>query len=329
MRYTLLTLAFLGCLAPCRAQLPPGLPIPAENYAATHFFGSPSALSMNYVALGGAYVAEDRDDWHGNPAGVASVSRPTLHGYYLSAGFDRLPTVHTNFFAYAQPLGGTGAIKVSYTRVRASGRLPGTPLSTVVHEDDPGVEYGWRVGNKLTLGAGTAYLSTRSEYTLPGVGTVTTLRSRPTTLGARVGAIYAVQDRLSVGAAVTIYQEHVSQGVPVLGVPDRSFTFNTRVERIGLAWRPDTASRILLDYESTRLTSKNIRRTSRPVMLGGERRIGEAALRLGSYDGKLTGGLGWERRNARLSYAFTNRYDKDLEGRGAKTAHGIELTVGL
>jgi hypothetical protein len=328
MRYSLLTLALLGCLAPCRAQLPPGLPIPAENYAAPHLFGSPNALSMNYVALGGAYVAEDRDDWHGNPAGLASVVRPTLHTYFLSAGFERLPTIRTSLFAYAMPVG-PGAFKISYSRVRASGGLAGTPISTSVHEDDPAVEYGWRANKQLTLGVGTAYLRTRSKYTVPSLGAVTVLRSRPTTLGGRVGAIYSLGERLSLGAALTIYQEHVSQAVPVLRIPDRSLTFNTRIERVGLAFRPDASSRILLDYESSRVSSKNVRITRRPVMLGAERRIGEAALRLGSYDGKLTGGLGWERRNARLSYAFTNRFDKDLEGRGAKTAHGIELTVGL
>ncbi len=52
-------------------------------------------------------------------------------------------------------------------------------------------------------------------------------------------------------------------------------------------------------------------------------------MRLGCFEGKLTGGLGWERGNTRLSYAFTGRYDKDLPGQGADAAHGIELTVGL
>lgn len=147
--------------------------------------------------------------------------------------------------------------------------------------------------------------------------------------GGRVGAIYDVNDRLSLGMALTTYRERVTQALPVLSAPIRAFTFSTNVHRVGLAFRPDGESRILFDYESSRLTGDGVKITRRPWMLGGERRVGEVALRLGSYAGKLTGGLGWERGNARLSYAFTGRYDKDLPDRGARTAHGLELTVGL
>jgi len=48
-------------------------------------------------------------------------------------------------------------------------------------------------------------------------------------------------------------------------------------------------------------------------------------LRVGSYDGKLTGGLGFERGRLRLDYGFSGRYAKNLPGQGARAAHAFQV----
>jgi hypothetical protein len=62
-------------------------------------------------------------------------------------------------------------------------------------------------------------------------------------------------------------------------------------------------------------------------MGGVEQRFGHTSVRVGSFDGKLTGGLGLEMGRAHLSYGFTGRYDRDLPGEGASTAHAVQLIL--
>src|SRR5687768_11318275 len=95
-----------------QAQLPPGLPLPPDNYALPHLWGSPSAINIEHFAMGGACAADSWRDWHSNPAGLLSVTQPQALTYMMSAGFDGLPTFHSNYFGYAQPLGRRTAIKL-------------------------------------------------------------------------------------------------------------------------------------------------------------------------------------------------------------------------
>src|SRR5438046_1066530 len=110
----LLSLMALLCpISPAYAQLPPGLPIPPENYAVPHLWGSPSVTSIEHFSMGGAYAADQSSDWHGNPAGLLSVTHPQVLAYAMSSGFDALPTFRANFLGYAQPLGQRAAMKLS------------------------------------------------------------------------------------------------------------------------------------------------------------------------------------------------------------------------
>ncbi len=324
-KWCFVVLFALGAIAPARAQLPPGLPVAAENYALPHVWGSSSASSLEHYAMGGAYVADRSSDWHGNPAGVLSIGQPEFLAYAMSAGFDDLPTFHSYFVGYAQPLGEKFALKISYVAVRAQGELSGTPLSARIEEGAPGIELGYRASDRLWLGVSTAYLETESNYTLPGVGEVTRLESRPANLGGRVGLIYRLTPQLSLGAKFDRYAETVEQSVPALGLPATSFRFNSRAERVGLSWIPDENSKFLLDYESTQLKGANTRLKQRFWLAGAQRQINDFALRIGTFDGKLTGGVGYRRGEWRLDYGFSGRSAKLLPGRGAQTAHAVQL----
>ncbi len=338
MRFCRLTIALLGCVASVSfmpdkgcAQLPPGLPFPPENYAATHAFGAPSAVDIEHFSLGGAGVADPTSAWQGNPAGVLAATKPELLTYQQRTGFDSLPNFHSSFFGYAQTVGDARkfAFKVSYIPVSSSGALAGTPLQASIKEDDPGLELGYRATEKLSFGAGFSYLSTRSDYSLPGVGVVTHLKSHPSKLGGRFGVIYQANKRLSLGATVDRYTETVEQSIPVLNTPTTSFRFNSKAYTIGLCWNPSPSQKFLLDYGNAQIEGANARLTQRYYHLGFEQKTKDWTFRIGSYDGKPTGGVGWRHGRYKVSYGFSNRYKENFTGRGAQTSHALQLITSF
>jgi hypothetical protein len=324
-RWYFVVLFVLHAITPALAQLPPGLPVSAENYALPHIWGSSSATNLEHYAMGGAYVADQAADWHGNPAGVLAVKQPEILAYAMSAGFDDLPTFHSSFFGYAQPMGERFALKISYVAVRAQGDLSGTPLNARIKEGAPGIELGYRASDRLWIGVSTAYLETESNYQLPGTGEVTRLESHPTNLGGRAGLIYRVTPRLSLGAKFDRYSETVEQSVPALGLPATSFRFDSNAYRVGLSWTPDENSKFSLDYEATQLEGAGTQLNQRFWLAGAQRQLNDFRLRIGTFDGKLTGGIGYQKRGWHLDYGFSGRSDKLLRGRGAHTAHAIQL----
>ncbi len=332
-QFCLIAVGISGAALPCWAQLPPGLPVPPQNFASTHFFGSPSIVNLQHFALGGAFAADDRNGWHGNPAGMVAVREPTLLVSRNRAGFDLLPTFGTNFLGYAQPFGkdGENVLKITAITVRADGNITGGPVAIGLdsREDDIGIEYARRLSDRLSVGVGTAYLKTQSTYSIAGVGDVTTLRSRPSALGGRVGVIYAISPRISVGATLDSYIERVNRSAGALPVPPDSFHFRSTGYRFGTVYRPTSNLTLLADYEALSLKGNATKVSQRGFMGGAEQRFGPLALRLGSYDGKSTAGLGFKKGRFDLAYGFSGRYDQNLPGRGAKGAHAFQLIAGF
>lgn len=316
---------------PAQAQLPPGLPVPAENFAASHFFGSPSAVDIEHFSLGGAGVADDSSAWQGNPAGVLAATKPEVLAYHQRADFDKLPDFQSSFFGYAQSVGKSKrfAFKLSYIPVSASGRLAGTPLEASIRERDPGVEFAYRLNKRLSLGAGFSYLSTDSDYKISGLGVVTHLESHPRDLGGRIGFIYRASKQLSVGATLDRYSETVEQSLPAFNIPATKFKFDSKAYRVGLCWQPRPSQKILLDYEAAQLEGGDAHLTQHLYHLGFEQKWKGWALRVGSYDGQFTGGLGWQRSNYKISYGFSNRYAENFAGQGAHASHAIQLNIGF
>jgi hypothetical protein len=319
--------------SPAFAQLPPGLPIPPENFAVTHFWGSPSAISIRHVSMGGAYAADDRGDWHGNPAGLVVFKKPTFLASRTISSFHFLPTFRSTDLGYAYPFGKNAptSVKLTLIRVRASGVITNTPvpIRLQANENDVGLEIGRRVNKRLSCGVALAYLSTDSTYEISGVGTVTALRSHPSGPGGRIGLIYDLGSKLSLGVTYDNYTETVSRAVPAFQLPTGTFRFHSTAYRPGLAFRPDSKTTVLLDYEALNLVGNGTVVARRFRMGGIERKTGLGRLRVGTFDGKLTGGIGIDRGRLQFSYGFTGRYDKALPGQGARTAHAFELTVKL
>jgi hypothetical protein len=314
-----------------QAQLPPGLPVPPENYAASHFFGAPSAVDIEHFSLGGAGVADDSSAWQGNPAGVLAATKPEVLTYYQRTDLDKLPDFRSSFFGYAQSIGKSKrlAFKISYIPVSASGSLTGTPLEASIRERDPGTEIAYRLSQRLSVGAGFSYLSTDSDYKIPGIGVVTHLESHPRDLGGRIGFIYRASRQLSVGATLDRYSETVEQSLPAFNIPATNFKFDSKAYRVGLQWQPRSSQKVLLDYEAAQLEGATAHITQHLYHLGFEQKWKDWALRVGSYDGKFTGGLGYQRGHYKISYGFSNRYKENFVGQGAHASHAIQLNISF
>lgn len=324
------TLAFVALLAaPAQAQIPPGLPIPPETFAATHTLGSFGVVNARHLALGGAYVADARDGWHGNPAGMVSVKEPTFLGLYTAAPFDQFVDLQVGFAGVAVPLDRRWVGKLSFTGVGGEGLIGGAPvpLRLDTHETGIGVDLAYRASKRLAWGFGTVLPRTNSVYTIEPLGAVTHLRSRPSRPGGRIGVIYTPHPKWSVGATYDNFMEKVTQRAPAFHLPAASFQFHTTGARIGTAFRPDDRTTVLVDYEAFQVVGNGTETKRRRTLAGIERRVGSAALRVGLFDGRLTGGVGVDFKAFNLSYGFTRRYGSDLPDQGAGVAHSVQAIV--
>ena len=325
MRATILAFAILIFPNAINAQ---SLGIPAEAYLTTHLWGSPSAVNAKHMAMGDASVADAHDTWHANPAAVVAVQAPTGFGAYGQTAFGLLPTFRVWGAGYAQPLaGGRVAVKATAFFVRADGpaaALGGLQIDAA--ENDVALEIGVRVARGVRVGGGIAYLQTSSTYTAPGVGVLTTLRSRPTGPGGRLGAQFSPTRWFAAGVSFDYYAERVTRGFGVLGLPDSHTRFTSSGIRAGVSFRPDAATLILLDREELTVDSPTAQVFERAVWkIGGERRIGRVALRAGLFGRKPTGGVAVRLSATEISYVMTNRYERDLPDAGARVAHLLQI----
>jgi hypothetical protein len=328
-RRLLTSLIFLTFASSALAQESVSLAVPPENYAVTHFWSSPSIISLRHMAMGGAFAADDRSDWHGNPAGLVAIHEPTLYASTNQTAFDLLPEFRARFLGYAQPVGkqAQGALKLTYVTVRAGGTIASgpVPLLAEIKEEDYGIEYGRHLGRRTSIGIATAYLSTESDYGIAGLGRITSLKGRPSGFGGRLGIIYDLSGHVAVGALYDRYAEKIRRVAPALGVGEEAFLFRSSAYRIGVAFRPDADTTLLLDFDARHLRGNGTTITRQAWVAGIERAVGPARLRLGSFDGQSTGGIGVVLGQFEVSYAFTRRYDRDLPGAGAHTSHAFDV----
>ncbi len=328
-------LAALGLLLalsrPALAQLPPGLPIPPQNFAVPHFWGAPGALSIDHESLGGASVADRQSDWGGNPACVIDFNQPAALYQNLYTPLKNLPGIREQYLGFAAPLKTKrpSAVKVSLIDVRGSGGLAGTPLSLNTRETDPSLELAYSPIEGLSVGVAFAYLSTQSDYTLPGVGNVTRLTSKPSSLGGRLGILYAPKGQFSFGASGDYYSEAVEQSVPALSLPAQKFHFRSEDYRIGMGYYPDPQTKALLEYQEVALHGNNAAIAQHVLLMGVEHSFGPITPRIGLYNGQLTAGLSATLGKVTLTYGLTNRFSQNLPGQGAKPAQALEITAPL
>lgn len=322
----LLTLA-----RPAAAQLPPGLPIPPQNFAVPHFWGAPGALSIDHEGMGGASVADRQSDWGGNPACVIDFNQPSALYQNLYTPFQKLPGIREQYLGFATPLKTRrpAAVKISLIDVRGSGGLAGTPLSLNTRETDPSLELAFSPAAGLSVGLALAYLSTQSDYALPGVGTVTRLTSRPSSLGGRLGILYYPKGQFSFGASADYYSEAVEQSVPALSLGPKKFHFRSEDYRIGMGYYPDPQTKLLLEYQEVAVHGNGAAIAQHVYEIGVERAFGPITPRIGLYNGVLTAGLSGKIGSVTLTYGLTNRFSQNLPNQGAKPAQALEITAPL
>ena len=318
-------------------QLPPGVPIAPQNYLLPHFWGGGSPLSIDHWSLGSASVADSRANWGANPACLVVATRPALESNGTVTKFTQLPTITLAVLAYEQPIDRkkpNGVFKIGLVTVRGSGALAGTPLSLNTREVDPSLEYGYRVTKTLALGAGLSYLATKSDYLLPSGGVLTRLESRPSGFGGRLGALYSPTSKLSVGGSLDTYGEKVQQSFPAIPFPIQKYQFHSSATRIGVGAFPDSSTKLLLDYESDKVSGAGFRTSRYAYEAGveksfGVKKFGVVTLRAGLFAGDLTGGIGLRYRGLEFSYGFSNKYAYMLPGEGAKTSQAIQVIAAL
>lgn len=313
------------------ASVPPGLPIPSENYAALHPWGSSGVVDIRHMALGNACVGDDRDTWHANPAALVSLPGYAVEGHYTVSPFESLPDVNRYFVGMGGTIGTNQRFKVVGTIAKAKGtmRVGATPLNLEASEDDVSIEYAWRVNNRLAVGVGTAYLSTQSKFSATGLGTVTELSSRPKVPGGRIGLTYKLSANSSIGATYDNYMERVVQRATALGLADNVNLFHSTAIRVGLALWENENTTLLIDHEDIAIVGAGTKTARRGTMVGLERRLGVVALRMGAYEGKLTGGVGVKTHGWDVGYAFSGKNTLDMPGMGGTTTHAFQVRRSL
>ncbi len=313
--------------APCSGQLPAGLPIPPINFATLHPFGSSGIVDIRHMALGNAHVADDRDGWHGNPAGMIALDRPAIEVHNTWYPFTTIPDVNRFAVGYGFRVGKADVIKILGAWADAHGTVSGfaAPVHVSGTERDFSIEYAHRVNSKLTLGVATAYLGTDSNYTVAGLGSVTQLKSKPYTAGGRIGAIYRVCPKVNVGFTYDNYQEGVDRYASAFKLTPTSTTFHSTAWHYGVAYWPDELTSVMIDYQDVKLAGAGSSIIQRALMGGVERRVGNLFVRFGMFEGSATGGVGARVGGWDISYAFSGKSSRDIADRGGKTAHAVQI----
>jgi len=261
---------------------------------------------------------------------MVSTNEYTVEAHSTWAPFNMIPDVHRTALG-ASPPAAKGIVKFVYVRATAAGGVHGfaAPVTVDGRETDISGEYAQRVSPKLAIGVGTAYLSTKQTYTVPGLGVVTHMKSHPGTLGGRIGAIYRVTDKLSAGATYDNYMERVSRSAPAFGIPSSMESFHSTGWHVGVAYWHDEKTTVLFDRQDINVVGAGAN-LYRGAWHGGiERTAGAWAFRAGAYGDRLTGGIGWRGGRWDVSWAFSGKPDKDVPGMGAGVSHGLRVATTL
>lgn len=312
----LMWLTVLGC---AWGQIDPAL------YALSHQLSIIQGPSTRQAGRGGAGVAL-AEAWGGNPA--ALQAQPAVGPQYHLYSFENGMEVTLVSIATAYPTGRWNFVLSWAEQNGTQGSLPIPGLSLDLHESDLSVQIGYRVNDRMTLGAGAApAMDVRMRVSSP-LGPMAEISSKPLA-GYRVGGLWEVGDGWSVGGFYDNYLESV--WLRMVGYPAVRHSYRSEIGRYGIAKR-EGPWLLVADHYQGRIYGAPSEAKCDNWLYGVDCELSSGwTVRGGSFNRQPSAGFTYRNGDLVVDYAYVkNIFDDDVHALlGGSSTHALMLSYGF
>ncbi|MGI5820300.1 MAG: hypothetical protein ACOX9R_19610 [Armatimonadota bacterium] len=322
-RFLIATALAVAASLPAVAQGP-------EGYGVPHLFALPTATTARQFGMGGVTTCVE-DVGFPNPA-FAGMLEQQKAGLRLSCtDFDGGLKLKGTQAWYATPIGVDQGMQLLGFRLDSdrgtimtpAGALPGT-----IEETDVAVHYGRRLSDRWLVGAGISpILESQTRLLHPASGDVLSFTDSKANLGFRIGGLYQYAEDGFAGLVFDWYTEDVTFQAPPMVAPEK-FEFTSTEWALGVSGRLSETVLGAIEWMELKSKDRGFRAKTEGLHLGIEAEVVDGgALRIGSNDGSLSLGAGYERRDWVLNYAYIKDWNDDAVGAalGGSDTHQLEI----
>jgi len=318
-------LLLLVIAVPAAAQL--------DMYAATHPFALPTATTTRLVGMGG-FSSCIPDAGFANPAfaGALTDESAVLRGSVTS--FDGGLRLNSQQASFAMPLqSNRQGVQISFFHL-GSNDAPfagfGTPAQLSMCEDDISLHYGRRLTDHWLAGVAVSPLFHNSMGVIvPGAPDPLAHLKSKADWGCRIGTVYELGDRGWIGAVYDRYDESVTGSGAVFGATPVDATSHSEEIVVGVAYRVTDRVLAAVEWQQLSMHLGAVENAEAGVRVGCEARLGDSlALRVGSNQGGLSAGVGWNQDGWSVNYAYVQDWNENIFGAtyGGSDTHSFEAT---
>lgn len=303
-----------------------------EAYAVTHPFTLPGSTTTRLQAMGGMVTCIPDDGW-ANPAFAGLTRAWTSVIRQSMTSFDGGFSLRVRQVSAGGPIFRHGGIQVTGLECDSdlgpALALPGSP-GWDVNEWSLGVHYGHRLSDRLALGIGVSPVFHNNVTVSVPAPVPPLLQTRASSSsGFRVGATYALSPRARLGGVYDSYDEDVDAAGSM--VPGGALRVSSDSEALmfGLSYRlcDDLLGAVEWFHMWTELGPSTYGDAGWRAGLERSLRDG-LSLRVGSNDGSLSAGVGYDTGNWSVRYAYLDDWNDDFVGPiwGDSETHQFEAT---
>lgn len=299
-----------------------------EMYAVPHLFALPTATTTRLFGMGG-FVTCIKDAGFANPAFAGTLESADAVARVSLTNFDSGLDLQAFQVSGAIPLSANRrGLQITYFRLDSNpGLIPG-PVQLSISEDDLAVHYGHRLSNRWVFGVGMSpVFKTSTDLRHPTTGDLLGHLASNSDFGFRLGGLYQVAPESWLGFIYDDYDEDVTATGPAFGAGLTS-SFNSREIAVGFSGRINESVLGAVEWQQLTTKGAGVRLGDAGVRVGFEAQLGQDwALRAGSNDGALSGGLGFATPGWSLEYAYMSNWNEDSVGAvlGDSDTHQLEL----
>lgn len=298
-----------------------------ETYAVSHLFALPTATTTRLFGMGG-FVTCIKDAGFANPAFAGTLQGPDVVGRVSLTDFDCGLDLQASQLSVAVPLStNRRGLQVTYLRLDSDpGVIPG-PLQVDLSEQDMAIHYGHRLSENWILGVGVSPIfKSTTNLRNPGTGTLIGRLDSSSDRGCRLGGLYELTPESWLGFVYDYYNEDVTATGPAFG---SGFTasFNSREIAVGFSGRVNESVLGAVEWQQMSTKGAGVSLGDAGFRVGFEAQVAKDwAVRAGSNDGALCGGVGFAGTRWSLEYAYMSNWNEDSVGAvlGDSHTHQVE-----
>jgi hypothetical protein len=330
-RTTRLITSVIAVCVLCTGVISTGTCQGIDSYALVHPFGLATATTTRQFAMGGP-VSCVWDRGFANPAFAPMQQAPNASLRLSSTDFDRGPDLVSTHLHVVYPLReNVSGLQLSLFSLHSNSGMTMTPGvgPTVVElsEEDISIQYGHRLGPRLTGGIGLSPMS-EIEFAsgVPG-GPMLLQAKSESDIGARLGLAYEWAPGDYLGLVYDYYQETVQgTGAAVGGAARR--VFHTDLLAVGASRRVAPDWLVVAEYQHGSSFDGPTDNSISGWHLGAEFSPSpKYAVRAGLNDERPSFGVGYMDSRWQVDYTYMSRWNDDIAASvfGASDTHQLQL----